>query len=126
MFLDRTNIGLLPVIEELYQQHLPFRTNSYVKAYEIPLIKEMCELIAMCVFPEDCRRVTALRYIIPEFRGMQLNEIPYYVIMRKQPQPFFEVHYQFQNPEAGHAAIMCLEKVSDMLNEKGEVFVQVT
>lgn len=121
MFLDRTNIGLLPVVEELYKQALPFRTNGYVKAYEIPLIKEMCELLSLCTFPEDCRRATSLRYIIPEFRDIPLDESPYYIIMKKVPQPFFEVHYQFRNPQAGQEAIICLETVSRMIKDQAEM-----
>lgn len=121
MFLDRTNIGLLPIIEELYKQHLPFRTNSYTKAYDVPLIKELCELLALCTFPDDCRRVTSLRYLIPEFRTIPLNENPYYIIMKQQPQSFFEVHYQFNNPQAGQEAIMCLEVVTKLLKEEAEM-----
>ena len=121
MFLDRTNVGLLPVIEELYQQHLPFRTNSYTMAYDIPVIKELCELLGLCTYPTDCRRATALRYLIPEFRGMGLTDNPYYQIMKSHPQSFFEINYQFSNPQSGQEAIACLEQVTQMLNERRDL-----
>lgn len=52
---------------------------------------------------------------------MALTDNPYYVIMKNQPQSFFEINYQFKNPAAGQEAMLCLETVCRMLKEQREM-----
>lgn len=115
LFLTRNNISLIPVMEELYKQGLPFRVNNFKPAYEVPVIQEMCELLKLCADPSDYRNVTALKYLIPEFRSYSLNENPYYTICKKTACSIFEVNYQFKNPQSGALAMETLLEVHDQM-----------
>lgn len=125
LFLTRTNFSLLPIIEELYNQGLPFQVNNYVPAYRIPLIRELCELLYLVEQPYNCEYVTALQYLIPEFKGYQLKDHPYYKICKKTGCSIYEINYEFKNPAIAGKAMNLLLHVSEMLKagEKvGKIF----
>lgn len=126
LFLTRTNISLLPIIEELYNQGLPFRVNNYMPAYDIPLVKEMCELIQLAQQPKSYDNIMALQYLIPEFRGYKnLKEHPLYKVCMHTGCSVFEVNYQFKNIGIAAKAMECLIDVSEMLEAAatvGELF----
>lgn len=125
LFLTRNNISLIPVMEELYKQGLPFRVNKFTPAYEVPVIKEMCEILNLCADPYDYRAVGALKYLIPEFKPYTLTDIPYYSICKQTASSIFEVNYQFKNPQSGTLAMETLLQVhEDMKNGAtvGELF----
>ena len=125
LFLTRNNISLIPVMEELFKQGLPFRVNNFKPAYEVPVIQEMCEILNLCSDPMDYRNVQALRYLIPEFRPYALQENPYYLICKKVGCSIFDVNYTFRNPEAGTLAMETLLQVSEQMNQGatvGELF----
>ncbi len=125
LFVTRNNVSLIPVMEELYKQGLPFRVNKFAPAYEVPVIKEMCELLNLCADPQDYRNVNALKYLIPEFRPYSLEENPYYIICKKTACSIFEVNYSFKNMEIGEAAMETLIEVHDQIKRgatTGELF----
>lgn len=117
LFLTRNNVSIIPIVEELYKQGLPFRVNKYQPAYEVPLIKELCELVQLCEQPEVLNNVLALRYLIPEFRGYyNLQQHPFYDMCRQTACSIFEVNYPFKNPQVGCKVMELLIEVREMLH----------
>lgn len=121
LFLSRTNVGLIPVVEELYKQNLPFRMNSYKPAYSIPVVEDLCAILSMCEVPNDYKRVDALKFVIPELRGYSLVENPYYRIMQQTGQSLFEINYQFRDKVTSDTAMDTLIAVHALLNKGAEV-----
>lgn len=122
LFLVRNNISIIPIVEELYQQNLPFRVNKYTPAYEVPVIKELIELLQLCEAPRTLSNIMALRYLIPEFRGYyNLQKHPFYNICKETGCSIFEVNYQFKDMGVGSAAMMLLVEVQEMLSKGAEI-----
>lgn len=122
LFLTRTNISLVPIVEELYKQGLPFRVNKYTPAYDIPLIKELCELLKLADQPHILGNIPALRYIIPEFRNYrESTENPLYKICKKTGSSIFEVNYQFNNIGLASKAMQLLIDVKEMIDSGSTV-----
>ena len=126
LFLTRNNISILPVVEELFKQGLPFRVNKYTPAYDIPVIKELCELLKLADQPQSINNVMALKYLIPEFRGYyNILEHPLYQVCKHSGCSIFEVNYQFKNIPLASKAMEILVEVHEMLNSGatvGEMF----
>lgn len=126
LFLTRNNVSILPIVEELFKQGLPFRVNKYQPAYETPIVKELCELLQLCEQPYSLNNILALKYLIPEFRGYyNLQNHPYYQICKETGCSVFEVNYQFKNMQIGAKAMELLLEVREMLQAGatvGEMF----
>jgi DNA helicase-2/ATP-dependent DNA helicase PcrA len=126
LFLVRNNISIIPIVEELFKQGLPFRVNKYKKACEVPVIKELCELVQLCEQPYNVNNVLALRYLIPEFREYtNIYTHPYYQICKKTGCNIFEVNYQFRNIPLASKAMNILVETQEMLHNgatTGELF----
>lgn len=122
MFLARNNISITPIVEELYQAKVPFRMNQFTPGYEVPVVKELCELLKLCDQPDDPRNCMALRYLIPEFREYKsYNDHPYYKICHKQACNIFEVNYQFKDPRTADKAFSALMDVAGQIKTGGFV-----
>ena len=106
LFLFRNNSSAVPIVEELFKRGLPFRVNKYLPAYDVPVIKEMCEILRLCESPASLDCIPAMRYLIPEFRAYHdLKQHPFYKICCKTGQSVFEINYQFKNPGEGSDAM---------------------
>lgn len=123
LFLVRNNVSILPIIEELYKQGLPFRVNnSYQPAYEIPVIKDLCEILQLADQPQTLTNILALRYLIPEFKGYyNLQDHPFYQICKETGCSVFEVNYQFRDIGIASKVMETLVEVRDMLNNGATV-----
>ena len=126
LFLFRNNISALPIGEELFKKGIPFRVNNYTPAYEVPVIKEMCEILQLVESPHSLQYIPALRYLIPEFRSYNdLSKHPMYTICRKSGCDVLSVNYPFQNPDIGDAAMNLLVNLREMMlkgSTVGELF----
>lgn len=122
LFLFRNNASAVPIVDELYKQGLPFRVNNYTPAYNIPVIKEMCEILRLCESPTTLDNIPAMRYLIPEFRAYRdLKQHPYYNICRKTGQSVFAINYLFKNPGEGLDAMNVMLHVSEMIKNGATV-----
>lgn len=122
LFLVRTNISLIPIMEELFKQGLPFRANNFVKAFEVPVISELCELLQLCEAPTNYNNIMALRYLLPEFRGYyNLYNHPLFTVCKNSGCSVFEVNYQFKNPVLAATAMNLLLEVQTMLKNGDSV-----
>lgn len=116
LFLFRNNSSAVPIVEELYKRGLPFRVNRYTPAYEVPVIKEMCDILQLCESPNSLDNIMHMQYLIPEFRAYHdLKKHPFYEICRKTGQSVFEINYQFKNAGEGSDAMNVMLHVHDML-----------
>lgn len=116
LFLFRNNTSAIPIVEELFKQGLPFRVNNYQPAYEVPVIKEMCELLQLCESPYSTDNLGALRYLIPEFRAYyDIKKHPFYEICKKTGCSIFEVNYMFKDAGTGSDAMQLLTSVREAL-----------
>lgn len=116
LFLFRNNTSAIPIAEALFKNQLPFRINNYQPAYDVPVIKEMCELLQLADNPKALNTITALRYLIPEFKAYYyLEKHPYFEICTKTGASIFEVNYQFKDPGMGNQAMNLLLECSDMI-----------
>lgn len=122
LFLARNNISIIPVVEELFKQKLPFRVNKYKPAYEVPVIKELCELLQLCQSPKNYTSILALRYLIPEFQGYyNLKEHPYYKICTQTGCSIFDVNYEFKDMGLGSKAMETLLEVTELMSKGAHV-----
>ena len=121
LFLTRNNISQIPIMEELYKNGLPFRTNSYTPAYEVPVIKELCELMLIAQTPTDPKNAYALRYLIPELREFGFEDNPIYKICLTTGMSIFEINYQYRDAYTANEAMQALIQVSNMLKDGSNV-----
>lgn len=116
LFLTRNNFSLIPIIEELYKQGLPFRVNKYTPAYEVPVIKDLCEILQLCENPKTLTNVMALKYLIPEFRGYyNVYRHPLYIACKETAASIFEINYQFKDSYIGNKAMELLVEVQQAM-----------
>ena len=116
MFLFRNNTSAIPVAEALFKVELPFRVNKYQPAYDVPVIKEMCELLQLCVNPYDYSNILALRYLIPEFKTYyNVQKHPMYEICTQMGCSIFEVNYPFRDIATGNKAMQLLVDVQELM-----------
>ena len=116
LFLTRNNFSLIPIIEELYKQGLPFRVNKYTPAYEVPVIKDLCEILQLCENPKTLTNVMALKYLIPEFRGYyNVYRHPLHIACKETAASIFEINYQFKDSYIGNKAMELLVEVQQAM-----------
>ena len=122
LFLFRNNTSAIPIAEELYKSGLPFRVNKYQPAYEVPVVREMCELLRLCATPYDYSLITSLRYLIPEFKGYyNMRQHPFYEICTQMGCSVFEVNYQFKDIATGNKAMSLLLDIQEMMRKGATV-----
>lgn len=108
MFLFRNNASAIPIIESLYKHGLPFYVEKYTPAFELPVIKELCEILTLCKTPQAPTNARALRYLIPEFNVYRQDQPnPIEKIMHRTGQDAFSVNYQFRQGKVA-ADVMCM------------------
>ena len=126
LFLFRNNYSSIPIAEELYKRRLPFRVNKYKGANEIPVIRELCEIVELCRNPMTYSNVKALAYLIPEFRGYRSStDNPLAKIASMQGVSLFDVEYSFKNDYIGNRAMEILLEICDDLHHAtplGKIF----
>lgn len=118
LFLFRNNFSAIPVAEELYKRRIPFRINRYVGAHNIPIIKELCEIVELASNPTTFSNASALKYLIPEFKGYRTtNDIPIVKIAQKQGCSILDVNYSFQNEYLGNKGMETILAAREALQE---------
>ena len=120
LFLFRNNASAIPIAEELFKQQVPFRVNNYLPATEMPVIKEMVEILNLCRNPYNMNYVDALGYLIPELRGFAtIKDNPFYKMCEKNACSVFDVNYVFKDTGVGSAAMALLLELTEDIR-KGE------
>lgn len=114
LFLYRNNYSAMPLIEELYMQHVPFRSYKYPGATEIPFVKELCQIVDFLRNPSPTVYDGCLRYLIPEFRGVT-GPTPLSKVARELGCSPLEVNYAFKNEYVGARAMEALVTAEDMI-----------
>lgn len=116
MFLFRNNDLGMEIIEEIYQRGMPFRTRNYPGAPEMPVIKELCEIMELCLNPGTPSNAAAFKYLIPEFsKYPNWSQIPLAKISRQTGKDMFSINYSFTNPALGDSAMDMLVELREML-----------
>ena len=114
LFLTRNNISIIPIIEALYQKKLPFRVNKFQRAYDIPVIKDLCEIIKLAQSPANIQNILSLRYLLPEFKGIRnLDEHPLYQACRQTGADIFTINYSYRNVGLAGKVMEALIQVHD-------------
>jgi superfamily I DNA/RNA helicase len=116
LFLFRNNYSSIPIIDELYKRKVPVRCNKYNGAHTIPVISELCEIMSMANNPSTLSTMSALPYLIPEFRGYKsYKDIPLCRIAEKEGCSVLEVNYHFKNEELGTKAMQLIVQLREMI-----------
>lgn len=101
LFLFRNNASVLPVAEELYKRRLPFRVNSFVKAYDVPVVRDLVKLAMLAKDPHIPDNVDILSKLLKEFSQYNnVQEQPLYKIMQRTGMNLFDISYQYKDQEA--------------------------
>ena len=109
MFLFRNNMSAIPIMEYLYKADVPFRTDKFLKATELPVIKLLTQLATLASCSYNLDTFVALKYIIPEFRGYKnYKDIPLYQIALKTGQNLFDIPYKFRDPGPANVGMEAL------------------
>ena len=108
MFLFRNNASVVPIAEALYQNKVPFRVTKYQSAAELPVIKEMVDILNLCRNPFNYNYVGALSYLIPELRAFKT--LP---DLKSSSGSVFEVNYIFKDMATGGKVMMLLSDISE-------------
>ena len=114
LFLFRNNASAIPIVEALYKKQVPMRVNNYMPATEMPVIKEMVQILNLCRNPYNMNYVGALQYLIPELRGFgMLKDNPFYKMCEKNACSVFDVNYIFKDMGIGSKAMSLLLELSE-------------
>lgn len=114
LFLFRNNASAIPIVEALFKKQVPMRVNNYMPATEMPVIKEMVQLLNLCRNPYNMNYVGALQYLIPELRGFgMLKDNPFYKMCEKNACSVFDVNYIFKDIGIGSKAMSLLLELSE-------------
>lgn len=117
LFLFRNNYSAVPIAEEFFRRKVPFRVNNYVRATDLPVIREMLEVVSLAVNPSDPSLVKALQYVLPEMKDYrEYKQSPLYKLMLKHGCSLFEVNYMWRNPMQSKRVMDMLLKVRDLVN----------
>lgn len=115
LFLFRNNYSAVPIAEEFFKRKVPFRVNKYVRATDMPVIKEMLAVISLAVNPSDPANLNALYYVLPEMRDYKdYRQSPLYKIMQKEGCSLFEVNYQFRNAMQARRCMEMLMRIREL------------
>lgn len=118
LFLFRNNYSAIPIAEELYKRRVPFRVNKYRSANEIPVIKELCQIIELCRSPMTFSNAKALEYLSPEFRGYRkIEDMPIVKIAQTQGCSILDVEYSFKNDYLGNKVMSTLMEIEEDLHK---------
>jgi DNA helicase-2/ATP-dependent DNA helicase PcrA len=117
LFLFRNNLSAIPIAEALFKRKIPMRINNYQSASTIPVIKGLCELCALAFEPHRLENISALQYLVPEFKSFRGNvhNHPLYKIAQKEGCSPLETAYSFSDAKTGRRAIELLQNVRTML-----------
>lgn len=123
LILFRNNASATPIAEALFRCQVPFRVNNYIAATELPVVKEMVEILTLCRNPYGLNYVHALGYLIPELRGYgKVQDNPIYKICDKNNCNVFGVNYVFKDPGVGAEAMALLMELSEEITKGTVVF----
>lgn len=118
MFLFRNNASAIPIAEQLYQRRVPLRVNKHISVLELPVLKELLEILTLCRNPYNMNYVGALAYLIPELRTFKIvQESPFYKMVVKSGGSVFEVNYMFHDPGTGSAAMSLLSDIAEDIKQ---------
>jgi len=116
LFLFRNNYSAIPVAEELYKRRVPFRVNKYCAANQMPVIREMCQVVELAMNPSNLTNLDALKYILPEQKNYKdYTQSPIYKVCLKEGCSVLEANYNFRDAMAARQAMEVLLSVKDML-----------
>lgn len=117
MFLFRKNISATPIVEELYRREIPFQLDNFKPADEIPIIKDLVELIYLADMPTDVSRLHILCKIIPEFKTYKydITNMPLYKIIQKENIPVWDIRYRYKNANIAEEVMKALQTVANQL-----------
>lgn len=116
LFLYRTNFSVIPLYEELFKRGIPARSDKFVKAYDIDIVKELVQLIKIAKEPKKYENFYILRKLIPEFASYDsLYDMPIVQIVQQNGVSLLELDYIYQDPYAGSKTIEMLSIVRGML-----------
>ena len=114
LFLFRNNVSAIPIAEELYKRGLPFRVNKYTPAYDVPVIKEMVEILQLAESPASLENIHAIRYLIPEFRAYSdVRKNPLYQLCLKANCNIFEANYQYKDQDLSQRVMYLLMQLHE-------------
>lgn len=118
MFLFRNNASAVPLVEALFQKKVPFRTSKYISVIDLPVIRDLVDLLNLCRAPNNCNYVGALSILIPELRTFRnVHESPFYAKLNESACDIFTVNYTFNDLATGSKAMTLLSEVSEMMHK---------
>lgn len=68
MFLVRNNYSIIPVVEELFKQGVPFRVKDFKKVMDLPVFKELCWYANIAREPSKFEHFKYVPFIFPQFK----------------------------------------------------------
>lgn len=120
LFLFRNNLSAVYIAELLYKYKLPFRVNNYTPAPQVPIIKDLTDMIELCKNPKQTNYLNIVHKILPEFRKYATlqnhNDSPLVQIMNKTGCSVLEIPYEYKRPEDADILFTNLLELSDLLD----------
>ena len=126
MFLTRNNASIIPVIEELYQRGIMFRTTKLQKVQDTEIYKDLCMLAEIAIHSTDPQYVQRVAYFMPEFKWLKARENPLLQVMAQSPyerdKSLLTMNYSYKE-NSSYEIINCLKRFKE-LNDKGLCFYE--
>lgn len=98
LFLYRNNASAVPVMEALYQQHVPFRSTKFKKVMDLPIFEDLCKMADVAADSADTEKVETLLRMLPEYSKLPFGQTPAPVqVMRATGKDIFNIPYAFNN-----------------------------
>jgi len=83
MFLCRNNFSITPIVEELFQQNIPYLVKKFKKVMDLPIYNELSKFVYAILHPDDLAAVAQATYLFPEIRGYNSYENIFVEALRK-------------------------------------------
>lgn len=100
MFLYRNNVSALPIIDELYNKRIAFRCSRFVRAYEVPIVKDLYKLARVARDPYNQNNITDALKLFDEFSNTNYGKtLPPIQVMEKTGKSIIDVPYGWKTNE---------------------------
>lgn len=98
MFLYRNNSSAIPIVDELYKQHIPFRCPNLMTIMNMPIFNDLTKWALLAWNPTDVKCATDALRTLDEFKYRPYNEeLAPISCMKGTGKSFLEMNYAWND-----------------------------
>lgn len=98
LFLYRNNASAVPVMEQLYQMKVPFRSTKFKKVMDLPIFEDLCKMADVAADSGNIEKVETMLRMLPEYQKLPFAQQPTPVqIMKQTGKDIFNIPFAWNN-----------------------------